>query len=351
MESLRTVPAQDDSGTAVHHRLPDLSDGLEVFGMVGASAPFRGLVDHLQRIAACGSSAPVLIEGDTGTGKELAARAIHYLGPRRDRPFAPLNCGALPENLIESELFGHVRGAYTDARQARSGLIAQAEGGTLFLDEIDALSPKAQVSLLRFLQDYRYRPVGQDGERGGNVRVIAAGNQPLAGRVARGLFREDLLYRLNVLSVRLPRLAERPGDAALIARHFLRRYCRQYGRGALSFHPVTLEWMARHSWPGNVRELENLVHRLVLLTEQQEIRYVGGLDLRGDAEVSSRPAASFPDFRQAKEQAIRDFERQYLLDLLDQAGGNISAAARLAHKERRSLGRLLKKHGIRRSAH
>lgn len=346
METLR--PARD-AGSAVQMQNSERAESLAAFGMVGESTPFRAMVDHIQRVAACGSSAPVLIEGDTGTGKELAARAIHYLGPRRDRPFAPLNCGALPENLIESELFGHVRGAYTDARQARPGLIAQAEGGTLFLDEVDALPPKAQVSLLRFLQDYRYRPVGQDGERGGNVRVIAAGNQSLAALVARGKFREDLLYRLNVLMVRLPRLADRPGDAVLIARHFLRRYCRQYGRSELSFHPATLEWMARHNWPGNVRELENLVHRLVLLADQPEIRYLGGLDLRGDAAVTSRSADSFPDFRHAKEQAIRDFERQYLVNLLDHAGGNVSAAARLAHKERRSLVRLLKKHGIRRN--
>ena len=185
METLRPVL---EAGSAERSFRSERADALDAFGMVGASPPFRALIGHIQKVAACGSSAPVLIEGDTGTGKELAARAIHYLGPRRDRPFAPLNCGALPENLIESELFGHVRGAYTDARQARSGLIAQAEGGTLFLDEIDALTPKAQVSLLRFLQDYRYRPVGQDGERGGDVRVIAAGNQPLAGLVARGLF-------------------------------------------------------------------------------------------------------------------------------------------------------------------
>jgi two-component system response regulator GlrR len=342
METLRPATMRDCSGNNATDA--DAAEGLDAFGMVGRSPAFRGMVGQIRRIAACPSSAPLLIEGDTGTGKELAARAVHYLGPRRDRPFAPLNCGALPENLIESELFGHARGAYTDARQARPGLIAQAEGGTLFLDEIDALSPKAQVSLLRFLQDYRYRPVGQDGERGGDVRVIAASNRPLAALVGGGSFREDLLYRLNVLSVRLPRLVERDGDAVLIAGHFLRRYGRQYGRDGLRFHPSTLEWVARHTWPGNVRELENLVHRLVLLADGPEIRHPAAADPAAARAPSA--AVGYPDFRIAKAQAIRDFEHDYLVDLLAHAGGNVSAAARLAHKERRALGRLLKKHGL-----
>jgi transcriptional regulator with GAF, ATPase, and Fis domain len=189
-----------------------------VANLIGLSPAFRDMVGLVQRIAQ--TDAPVLIEGETGTGKEVAARAIHYSGSRRDRPFVPVNCGAIPENLIENELFGHVRGAYTDAREPQPGLIALANGGTLFLDEVETLCPKGQVALLRFLQDLNYRPLGSRREESADVRVIAATNIDLSELVHAKQFRMDLYYRLQILFLRMPPLRERTGDAALLAEHF-----------------------------------------------------------------------------------------------------------------------------------
>jgi DNA-binding NtrC family response regulator len=269
---------------------------------------------------------------------------VHYLGARRDRPFIPINCGAIPDSLVEAELFGHERGAFTDARQARPGVVAQADGGTLFLDEIDALSPKAQVTLLRFLQDQRYRPLGHRRELACDLRVIAASNRPLAQLVEQGQFRGDLLYRLNILWLPIPPLRERPGDAELLAQHFLRVLCAKYALGPKRFHADTLRWIAAYHWPGNVRELENLVHRQILLVEGDEILYCG----EDGAAGSSAPARDAEDFNRAKARAVAQFERSYLSRVLAQANGNVTLAARLAGKERRAFGKLLKKHGIER---
>lgn len=307
--------------------------------LVGRSPAFLALVAQIRRFAQ--ADAPVLIEGETGCGKELAARAIHYLGARRDRAFVPLNCGAIPDSLIESELFGHARGAFTDAKLSRAGVVAQADQGTLFLDEIDSLSIKGQVTMLRFLQDRRYRPVGNSTEQHCDARVVAATNRALSQQVALGSFRSDLLYRLNILVLRIPPLRERGDDIDLLASHYLRLYCASYRRPLKRLHPATCDWMRRQSWPGNVRELENLIHRLVLVSDSDEIAYVG-------EEAGATPAAAsrYPDFHSAKACAVAEFERGYLSRLLSQTGGNVAAAARLACTERRSLGRLLKKHGI-----
>lgn len=304
--------------------------------MIGRSAAFREVERQVERIA--GTCAPVLIEGETGCGKEVAARAIHYLSPRRDRPFVPINCGAVADNLIEAELFGHARGAFTDAKTARAGLVAQAHLGTLFLDEIDALSARAQVAMLRFLQDQRYRPVGESVEQVCDTRIVAASNRPLDQLAACGEFRKDLLYRLNIVVLRIPPLRERREDIEPLARHFLERYCRQYGFGQRSLHRDTLAWMEAQAWPGNIRELENTVHRLVLMSDAEELR-----EHAGAAGVRESGGA---DFYSAKQRAIETFERSYLSKVLTQAQGNVSEAARLAHKERRALGRLIKKHGI-----
>lgn len=304
--------------------------------MIGRSAAFAEVERQIQRIA--GTCAPVLIEGETGCGKELAARAIHYLSLRCNRPFVPVNCGAVAENLIESELFGHARGAFTDARTARTGLVAQAHLGTLFLDEIDALSTRAQVAMLRFLQDQRYRPVGQSTELACDTRILAASNRPLEPLAERGEFRKDLLYRLNVVVLRIPPLRERREDIELLARHFFERYCRQYGFEDRRLHRDTLAWMEAQPWPGNIRELENTVHRLVLMGESGEPRETGP---RGAAQAQAKG-----DFHSAKRRAVETFERTYLVKVLEETHGNVSEAARLAHKERRALGRLIKKHGI-----
>jgi two-component system response regulator GlrR len=318
---------------------------LRRLNLIGESDAFRRALRLIEKIAAC--DATTLVHGETGTGKELAARAIHYLGTRADYPFIPVNCGAIPDTLIENELFGHRRGAFTDAREAQRGLVAQADGGTLFLDEVDALSPKGQVTLLRFLQDLHYRPVGGQREERADVRVIAATNVDLGALADKKVFRLDLLYRLNVLSVPVPALRARGGDAELLAEHFIRIYSTRYGRPAKPLHPDSLRWIRAYHWPGNVRELENLVHREYLLSDGPAIEIE--LALLGapadEAGAPGAPEAPF-DFNRAKARAIAQFEREFLARALSETGGNVSLAARRCGKERRSFGRLLKKHGI-----
>jgi DNA-binding NtrC family response regulator len=306
---------------------------------IGASPAFLAMLDQLHRMAA--SIAPVLIEGETGCGKELAARALHYHGVRRAGPFVPVNCGALPDHLLEAELFGHERGAFTDAKAARRGLVAEAHGGTLFLDEVDALSGRAQVALLRFLQDQRYRPLGSSRELSTQVRVIAAANQKLETLARAGSFRVDLMYRLEILHLRMPPLRERAGDARLLAGHFLALYGARYGLPPQGLDDPTLAWLDRHPWPGNVRELENWIQRHLLM---------------GDAasETAQRTPGSvgggLANFRCAKAEAMRRFERDYVAEVLKRAEGNVTRAAQLAGKERRAFGKLIKKHGIDRLA-
>lgn len=313
--------------------------------IIGESAAHGRMLAQLRRIAT--SDAPALVEGETGSGKEVAARAIHYGSSRRAGPFVPVNCGALPDSLIESELFGVERGAFTDARRSRRGLVAEASAGTLFLDEVDALTPKAQVTLLRFLQDQCYRPVGTTREQRTDVRLVAAANQPLALLVEREQFRADLLYRLKVLTLQLPPLRERGADIALLAAHFIGGFARRYAVPVKRIAPATLVWMGSYSWPGNVRELENWVHRQFLMCDGPWLDHqeAPAAPAAEDQEPSCAP--SLPqNFQAAKAEAVRRFEHDYLQRVLQQAQGNVSRAARLACKERRAFGKLLKKHGI-----
>jgi len=308
--------------------------------MIGESQAFRFAQALIDKMAAF--DAPVLIEGETGTGKELAARSIHYRGERRDRPFVPVNCGALPDQLIENELFGHRRGAYTDARDDQPGLVELARGGTLFLDEVDTLSSKGQVTLLRFLQDQQFRPVGGRREQQADVRVIAAGNRSLDGQVSAGEFRLDLLYRLKLLYLTLSPLRERHGDIALLAGHFIQVGSARFRKQALPLDPATLAWFERYHWPGNIRELENLVMREFLLADGARISIAAPPALAA-GPVPDRAALNY---RSAKDQAITEFEARFLTRLIEQSKGNVSVAARIAGTERRHLGRLLKKYGI-----
>ena len=313
--------------------------------IVGSSAAFVTALAQIRRVAA--SEAPVLIEGETGCGKELAARAVHYWGVRSNGPFVPVNCGALPDHLLEAELFGHERGAFTDAKLARRGLVAEAHGGTLFLDEVDALSAKAQITLLRFLQDQRYRPLGSSRELSSNARLVAATNQPLADATQQGRFRCDLMYRLKILHIELPPLRERTGDAEQLAQHFVTQLCAKYRLPLRSFDPSTLAWIRSHGWPGNVRELENWVHRELLMADGLTIHAsLGPATLEhGVVEV-----CGIDHFRRAKAVAVRQFERDYLLAVMRQTSGNVTRAAQIAGKERRAFGKLIKKHGIDRRA-
>jgi len=317
------------------------------FNLIGESPLFLRTLALIRRIAA--SDATVLILGETGTGKELAARAIHYLGARRDAPFIPINCGAIPESLVESELFGHARGAFTDARETHAGVIAQAEGGTLFLDEIESTSPRAQVALLRFLQDHEYRPVGGSA-RGADVRIIAASNADLETLAGHGAFRPDFLFRLNLLSLELPPLRVRGDDVMLLAETFLRRYSAQYRKPARQLDTAAIAFLKTHTWPGNVRELENLIHREILLEAGSLTRVAGSIPAEGVAAPSDEPTAlTEKRFREARAQAIARFERAYLSELLARASGNVSLAARLSGTERSRLGKLMKKYDLRRS--
>lgn len=327
-----------------------MDDSAEL-NLVGKSPEFLEVLELTKRFSAC--DATVLVQGETGTGKELVARAVHYLSARRNFPFIPVNCGALPDSLVESELFGHARGAFTDARDARRGLIAEAQGGTLFLDEIEVLTPKAQAALLRFLQDLEYRPVGGAVVRDANVRVVAASNANLEELAKENRFRKDLLFRLNVLTVDLPPLRRRGPDVVLLAERFLGRLERQYRKPPKSIHPDAVSRLLEHTWPGNVRELENLIHREFLMTDEPVI-HLRCLAPPGERGKDSREAPSSPitefRFQEAKASAIARFERAYIVELLARTSGNISQAARISGKERSRLGKLVKKYGLERAS-
>jgi DNA-binding NtrC family response regulator len=321
-----------------------LCETLAEMNLVGRAPAFVHAMGRMRRMVPC--DAPVLVEGETGTGKELVARAIHYLGPRAGGPFVPVNCAALPDHLVENELFGHERGAYTDAKAGAPGAIGEAAGGTLFLDEVEALSAKAQAALLRFLHDREYRPLGGQRARQSDARVIAASNANLRVLCDRREFRPDLYFRLDILSLSLPPLRTRREDIGLLAEHFLNRYGRQYGRKLLTLDRRCLAVLHDYPWPGNVRELENMVHRQVLMAEGTRIYLNPGA---WDAELAtpaSRSAPTGSSFAQAKAMAIASFERDYLKRLMEETGGNVSQAALRANKERRALGKLLKKHRI-----
>jgi DNA-binding NtrC family response regulator len=309
--------------------------------LIGCSPELADVMRRIEKIARADAS--VLIQGETGSGKELAARSIHCASARHGGPFVAVNCGAVPDGLIETELFGHARGAFTDAREARLGVISEAQSGTLFLDETDTLSPKGQVTLLRFLQDLRYRPVGSATEIASDLRIIAASNQDLHALVDDGRFRRDLLYRLNIFELWIPPLRGRPSDIELLARHFITSFSEKYGVDPKELHPETLEWLQHHDWPGNVRELENWIHRELLLADGDVIHPHPGQDQRTLAASAPEHAR---DLRTAKAIALAEFEASYVVGALATARGNVSAAARLAGTERRAFGKLLKKYGI-----
>ncbi len=323
-----------------------MTTNFAALNLVGQSPAFRQALLLIDRASQC--DATVLVQGETGTGKELAARAIHYLSRRRAAPFVPVNCGAIPESLVESELFGHTRGAFTDAKETREGVIAQARGGTLLLDEVDALSPRSQVALLRFLQDQEYRPVGGRIVHQADVRILAATNADLAAMAARGQYRQDLLFRLDLLVIHLPPLRDRQDDARRLAEMFVARFSQQYGTAPRTLHPETVAFLSRYAWPGNVRELENVIHREFLLGEGPVIRVTSAHAADG-AAAAPHPAIdelTSLDFRAAKARIVADFERSYLIELLSRTNGNLSYAARVSGKERSRLGKLVRKYGL-----
>ena len=306
--------------------------------MIGRSSAFRCILERIPLVAGC--DANVFLCGETGTGKELCARAIHYLSERSKRSFVPVNCGAIPLELVENELFGHESAAFTGASSARPGLIREAEGGTLFLDEIDSLPLAAQVKLLRFLQEKEYRALGSTKLRKASLRIVAAANTDPREAVERGQLRQDLYYRLNVIPLSMPPLRERREDIPLLAQHFLSRFAADFDKPSLQLDRQALQKLLQHDWPGNVRELKHVLERAVVLCRRAVVQ-VADIDLQRRSESSC-----IESFQEAKARIIQQFERSYIRSLLVVCQGNISQAARMARKNRRAFWELIRKHRI-----
>jgi DNA-binding NtrC family response regulator len=341
--------------------------------LLGTSDRIAAAREIISRVAP--TDATVLLLGESGTGKELAARSLHDLSPRRDKPFVAVNLSALPAELLESELFGHVRGAFTGALRDKEGLFASAHGGTLLLDEIGDAPPAVQVKLLRVLQERRFTRVGSSAEEDVDVRVVAATNRDLVAEVREGRFREDLFYRLHVVPIVMPKLRERPEDIPLLAEVFLSRAAARHGLPEPRLSPEALKALLAHPWPGNVRELANVMEGAVLLCRGERLQpadlsallvpparqLVESLQSEVDAEEAPSspspspepasgaitlafgdPGAALPPLRAARDA----FERAYLVEVMRRAGGNVSAAAKLSGRNRTDLYDLLRKHGL-----
>ena len=293
-----------------------------IAGIVGSSPAMQSVYDTVLQVAP--SRASVLITGESGTGKELVAAAIHEHSPRASGPFVKLHCAALAETLLESELFGHERGAFTGAQARRDGRFQQADGGTLFLDEIGDITPATQVKLLRFLQEHEFQRVGGNQTIKVDVRVVAATNRDLLARVKEGLFREDLYYRLNVVSIEVPPLRARPSDIPLLAMHFLRKYAGENGKTVSTFSDEALERLTRYAWPGNVRELENAIERAVVICRSEVVQAgdlsatIVGSDAPGAHGVPPIPGTT-----------LAELEKFAILRTLEHTGGSTSRAAEI----------------------
>jgi two-component system response regulator AtoC len=311
----------------------ELRDRYRVENLVGHSASMVAIYRTIARVAPLDTT--VLIQGETGTGKELVARAIHYASPRAHRPFTVVDCAALPEALVESELFGHEKGAFTGATQSRRGLLEAAAGSTCLLDEVGELSPPLQARLLRVLQERVVRRVGGNEPIPVDVRIIAATNRDLRKQVDEGRFREDLYYRLNVVTIQVPPLRERPEDIPLLAQHFLQRSAAATGKAVVGFTREALDRLAAYPWPGNVRELEHVVERAVILTTSTQLT-------PEDLPPELRPAAPAPPAAPpGRRLTLEELKRWYVEQVLAETGGNKARAAEILGIDRRTLYRLL----------
>ncbi len=316
----------------------------EEAGLTGRSATMIELYKEIARVAP--SRSTVLVMGDSGTGKELVARAIHKHSPRSERPFIPINCGALTETLLEAELFGHVKGSFTGASADRKGLWEEAEGGTLFLDEIGDTSPAMQVKLLRALQEGEVRRVGSSRTTKVDARVVAATNRDLESEVKAHSFREDLFYRLSVVTLRVPSLKERRSDIALLAARFLRAASENAGRGKLSFAVETLKFLTAYDWPGNVRELESAVEYAALHARGAEITPDDLPPKLQTGEVRNAATRSHLTALYDDLPSLDELERRYLIHVLDTVGGNRTRSAEVLGIDRRTLYRMAERFGI-----
>ena len=299
--------------------------------LLGNSEVMRKVFAAISKAAS--TSATVLITGESGTGKELAARAIHYDSGRSSSPFVPVNCGGIPEGLLESELFGHVKGAFTGASESRAGFFATGDGGTIFLDEISEMSLSMQVKLLRVLQDKQICMVGSDRAREVDVRILAATNKDLHNLVQKGLFREDLFYRLNVITITIPPLRERGDDIILLAHHFAARFSAESGKSSLRFSDKALQSLRSYNWPGNVRELENVIQRLVVMTDGDLIDVP---DLPELCRFSALRGSGF-------NRTLAEVEAEYISNVLAEMDGNKTRAAEILGIDRKTLREKLKK--------
>ncbi|MDP9170997.1 MAG: sigma-54 dependent transcriptional regulator, partial [Acidobacteriota bacterium] len=308
--------------------------------IVGDSVPMKALRQQLALMA--GTNGRVLIFGESGTGKELVAHALHAMSPRSSNPFVEVNCAAIPEDMIESELFGHMKGSFTAAHERKVGKFQKADGGTLFLDEVGDMSLKTQAKVLRALEEQRFEPVGAQESIRVDVRVVAATNKNLEEEIEKGNFREDLFYRLNVIPFYVPPLRERRQDIPVLAGYFLEEFARAYGRKPKELSPPALQLLEEYHWPGNVRELRNLIERIVILNPQSRIdaRHVPLQPARKNASGKGQDRyGSLQDVREAA-------ERDYIQKKLEEAGGNVSRAAEMLGLERSNLYRKMRALGI-----
>jgi two-component system response regulator GlrR len=321
-----------------------LTEELGMAQLVGHDPAFVAQINKIPLLAR--SPSPVLITGETGSGKELCAHAIHNLSTRHARPFIPIDCGAFPDHLFENELFGHARGAFTDAHRDQKGLVALAEGGTLFLDEVDSLSPAAQSKLLRLLQERTYRPLGSDKFIKADIRVLAATNSDLEALTKTKHFRLDLYFRLCVLKLRVVPLRERRSDIELLGNHFLHDICVQSDIPRKHLTGGAARLLRAHDWPGNVRELHNVMQQSAAFSDGTKVLPRHLPHQFEGAGVENQPLS----FNKARSLVLQQFERRYVEDILRDCGGNVTRAARLAQKERRVFGRLVKRYNIKRDA-
>jgi two-component system response regulator GlrR len=317
--------------------------------ILGCNEVIARLRQQIENISSCDVS--VLITGESGTGKELAARAIHYLSGRSHQPFVPVNCGAIPDNLFENELFGHCKGAFTDASFHQDGLVKEAESGTLFLDEVGVIPTHLQVKLLRLLQDKEYKLLGDSTTRVADIRIIAATNEDLPGLVKKGTFREDFYYRLNIVSLHIPPLRKRKEDIPVLADYFIKKYSHEYNKGVKSVSPEAVELLMTNHWPGNVRELENKIQQAVVMSRDGTILPRDFLFSQESSEpepksLTSNSSIYKETFSRAKKMIIHSFEREYLTRLLAQFNGDMVQAAARAGKSRTALWNLMAKYQL-----
>jgi DNA-binding NtrC family response regulator len=323
--------------------LPRQPPGLGFEEFIGGSPAMQKVFETIEQVAEL--EVDVLVQGETGAGKELVARAIHRRSRRASGPFVPVDCGAIPENLLESEFFGHERGAFTGAHARRIGLLEFADGGTFFLDELGELPLLLQAKLLRTLQERKIRRLGGREEIGVDLRIVAATSRDLLEMIRQGLFREDLYYRVNVVRIELPPLRDRGDDLGLLAERFVVRYAKEMGKRVTGITPEAFQVLRQYEWPGNVRELQNIVRRSIALSRQSLI----GLEDLPDALVlraGEKRSADSPGFFQLREAQVARFEREYLRDLLGRHRGNVKSAAEEAKLPRGTLYRIMKNHGL-----